>query len=164
MNTLLINRLISKSKLAGLLLLAVLIPSATGCVGLAAHIGYFIWGNKVPAEYPGLEDKRVAVICTAGGVNYGPDTATDLNRGIHGVNDVRDDISVVTTALFHAIQVNNLNVLSPGSSKLLGHLDRVRVVNCGVFKLSTGETDTFSVHQLDFGVDHHGRYSWGLGA
>ncbi|MBX3422621.1 MAG: hypothetical protein KF752_13795 [Pirellulaceae bacterium] len=48
------------------LLTLLLIPSA-GCVSAAANMLYAIRGNDIPAEYKGLTEKRVAVVCTTNG-------------------------------------------------------------------------------------------------
>jgi hypothetical protein len=53
------------------------VVSQTGCIGLAAHVIYAIRGNKVKAEYSGLEKKRVAVICVSSASTYGPDNAAE---------------------------------------------------------------------------------------
>ena len=70
--------------LAGLIVVALVLPSASGCVGMAAQLMYaFQGGNLIPASYDGLADQRVAVICrsdiTAAG--YSPECA-DLARKI----------------------------------------------------------------------------------
>ena len=50
---------------------AMLMLGVPGCVGLAAQIMYVIHGDKVEAEYEGLEEKRVAVVCVANRSAYG---------------------------------------------------------------------------------------------
>ncbi|MCA9261273.1 MAG: hypothetical protein KDA61_18790, partial [Planctomycetales bacterium] len=46
-------------------LAALLIASSTGCFQSMIATGIWLWqgGNVVPAEYEGLEDERVVVIC-----------------------------------------------------------------------------------------------------
>ena len=46
----------------GTILLVVLVQG-TGCVSLAANLLYAIRGNDLPAEYAGLNGKRVALLC-----------------------------------------------------------------------------------------------------
>ncbi len=41
-----------------------------------AQLMYVIKGHKIPAEYSGLEEKRVAVVCVSDSASYGPDTLT----------------------------------------------------------------------------------------
>lgn len=50
--------------------------SFSGCIGAATQLMYVIKGHKVPATYPGLEGKRVAVVCVSDANAYGPDTLT----------------------------------------------------------------------------------------
>jgi hypothetical protein len=52
---------------------AFLIP---GCVGIPAQLLYVIYGNKTPAEYAGLKDKKVAVVCVSDASAYGPNSLT----------------------------------------------------------------------------------------
>lgn len=50
-------------KYATWLMILAMIPSATGCVGLAAQILYVWKGTSVPPECRDLEHKKVAVLC-----------------------------------------------------------------------------------------------------
>ncbi|QDU97926.1 hypothetical protein [Lignipirellula cremea] len=61
-----------------LLFSTMILGSNTGCVGLAAHAMYFMYGNTVPAEFDGLEGRRVAVLCVADSSPAGAGTASDL--------------------------------------------------------------------------------------
>lgn len=84
------------SFVVGLLLLA-----STGCVGLTAQLLYVIKGDpQIPAEFPGLEGKRVAVVCVADTSNYDPSSASSqlaqgvgllLQRKIKNIKVVRPD-------------------------------------------------------------------------
>jgi hypothetical protein len=52
----------------GILLLAattggLLIASVSGCVNALAGVMYIVKGNDVDAEFPGLKNKRVAIVC-----------------------------------------------------------------------------------------------------
>ena len=60
------------------LTLAVLIPSS-GCIGISAHLLYFIkGGQKIDAEYKGLNGKRVAVVCVSENASYGPNSISSV--------------------------------------------------------------------------------------
>lgn len=59
-------------------LLALVLASTTGCVGLLAQIGYWSGANLVPAEYTGLEKSRVAVICVSSNAAYGVGIEAEL--------------------------------------------------------------------------------------
>jgi len=68
--------------LAGFFLVA-----ASGCVGLTAHMLYFVYGNQIPAAYEGLEDKRVAVVCKIASAQYNSNSAANdiakyIGRGL----------------------------------------------------------------------------------
>ena len=52
------------------------LSSGSGCIGLASHLLYVIKGEKVPAEFEGLEGKRVAVVCMSGSLGSDPGSAT----------------------------------------------------------------------------------------
>ncbi len=55
----------------------------SGCVGAMAQLLYVIKGHKVKAEYSGLEEKTVAVVCVTDSTAYGPDTlSTTINKAI----------------------------------------------------------------------------------
>lgn len=59
-----------------LLLAGLLVMSGSGCVGMTAQLIYAIRGNKVPAEFDGLRDKRVAVVCVANAASYDASAAS----------------------------------------------------------------------------------------
>ncbi|MFO0872002.1 MAG: hypothetical protein U0935_25480 [Pirellulales bacterium] len=61
-----------------LLAMACLLCSSSGCVGAAAHLMYILHGNKVPAEFEGLQGRRVAVVCVANSSSYDPGAAASI--------------------------------------------------------------------------------------
>jgi hypothetical protein len=60
------------------LLLAVLTLPATGCIGAVAQLLYLAQGEKVPAEFDGLKEKRVAVVCLSNSASAGPGSESDV--------------------------------------------------------------------------------------
>ncbi len=52
-----------------------LLPTATGCVNLAAHLLHAGLGNRVKPRYTGLVGQRVAVVCIAQSATFGPTSA-----------------------------------------------------------------------------------------
>ncbi|HEX4131628.1 MAG TPA: hypothetical protein VHZ24_16440 [Pirellulales bacterium] len=57
-------KLVSVCSLAmTLLLIAMVIVSQTGCASALAAVAYVIKGREIKAEYAGLKNKRVAVVC-----------------------------------------------------------------------------------------------------
>lgn len=55
---------------------------SSGCVSMAANMLYAIRGNELPAEYDGLTEKRVAVICSTDGASAGDAASTLLTSYI----------------------------------------------------------------------------------
>lgn len=43
-----------------------------GCIGASAQLLYLIYGNKVAAQYEGLANQKVAVVCVSDSSAYGP--------------------------------------------------------------------------------------------
>lgn len=48
----------------------------SGCIGVAAQLLYVIKGDKVEAEFEGLEGKRVAVVCLSNTSGFDPGSAS----------------------------------------------------------------------------------------
>jgi hypothetical protein len=69
-----------RSPRACLTLLALsILASSSGCIGLSAHLLYFFKGSqKIDAEYKGLEEKRVAVVCVSDSVSHGPSSISSM--------------------------------------------------------------------------------------
>jgi hypothetical protein len=59
-----------------MLLIGALGLTLSGCVGVPAQIMYVIFGHKVEAEFEGLNDKKVAVVCLSDASSYGSNTLT----------------------------------------------------------------------------------------
>ena len=57
------RRCLSCRSLWALVALASVLTAAPGCQGLLVTAAYFIKGTDADAEYPGLKDKLVAVVC-----------------------------------------------------------------------------------------------------
>lgn len=69
-------RLVRPRILLSLVAILGILP-ATGCIGLVANLIHAGWGDRVPARFGGLEEKRVAVVCLARSSLYGPMNAAD---------------------------------------------------------------------------------------
>ena len=78
-------------------LLVGLILPITGCVGMVAHALYVIKGDKIPAAYEGMEEKRVAVVCSSVSPANGPTSPSGMiARQVSTILQSRvDDIDVV---------------------------------------------------------------------
>jgi hypothetical protein len=71
------------------LCLAVL--SLGGCA-IVNHLMYVVNGATVPAEFDGLQDKRVAVVCVSANDDFGPDSTTVLlSRAVEDLLQQRVD-------------------------------------------------------------------------
>ena len=76
--------------------LAILMTS-TGCIRQMAQLLYVIKGHEVPADYDGLAESMIAVVCVSDASAYGPDTLTysiaknvsvKLSQGLQGTKIV----------------------------------------------------------------------------
>ena len=66
-----------KHSLAILILLLILPTS--GCIGLTSHFMYWIKGGpRIDAEFSGLQDKRVAVVCVTNSSSPSPNSISNL--------------------------------------------------------------------------------------
>lgn len=55
----------------------------TGCVGALAQLLYVVKGHKLKAQFPGLQEKTVAVVCVTDSTAYGPDTlSSTVNKAV----------------------------------------------------------------------------------
>ena len=59
-----------------MLLLASVLTVFPGCVGAVSQLLYVLKGHSVPAEFGGLEGKKIAVVCVSDASAYGPDPLT----------------------------------------------------------------------------------------
>ena len=67
-----VNSAASLRCIGALLLCSLLVTSSTGCVGgVVANLIHAAKGNKVPAEFGGLVEKRVAVVCVSQSESFG---------------------------------------------------------------------------------------------
>jgi hypothetical protein len=79
-------------RLAALTAVALLLP-LTGC-GFLSHVMYWTGGNMVPPKFPGLKDKKVAVVCFDAN-SSGPAPETDAVAKAIGRKLAMNDIQVV---------------------------------------------------------------------
>src|SRR5687768_8112120 len=72
----------------------------SGCNLLLTQLGYWSGGNLMPAEYAGLEEQRVAVVCVSDNSSYGVGTESELlarnvasllNERVKDIDVVRQD-------------------------------------------------------------------------
>lgn len=52
--------------------------SSFGCIGVGAHLLYWMKGTRIDPEFEGLEGKRVAVVCMSDSAPYGPDMSVKV--------------------------------------------------------------------------------------
>ncbi len=65
-------------KIAAVSALIVVLLVNTGCVGFTTWLIFVLKGEKHKAEFNGLKEKRVAVICVSDSSAYGSDAATEM--------------------------------------------------------------------------------------
>lgn len=90
---------LSKKSVILLLLVATSCALATGCVSLAANMLYAIRGNDSPAEFDGMKESRIAVVCSTTGsgaseaINslISSHISSDLTRSLAKASVVRQD-------------------------------------------------------------------------
>ena len=84
------------STTAGFLLVTIsLLMVNGGCVGLLAQMGYWTGASLVPAEYDGLEEQRVAVVCVYKKASYGVGMEAELlARGVDRI--LKDNVKKIT--------------------------------------------------------------------
>lgn len=79
-------------------MLLALVSSSAGCIGMAAQLLYVIKGDKVPAEFEGLEGKKVAVVSVSNTSGFDPGSAAsslaqyiefNLRKNVKKINLVR---------------------------------------------------------------------------
>ncbi len=58
------------------LVAASFLVASSGCVGLVANLMNVAHGNLVPAQFKGLEERRVAVVCVSNSEAFGPTSAS----------------------------------------------------------------------------------------
>ena len=59
-----------------LMLPLAILTTSSGCINQMAQLLYVIKGHEVPADYEGLNESKVAVVCVSDASAYGPDTLT----------------------------------------------------------------------------------------
>lgn len=124
-----------------LICLLVAFPLATGCAG-ASQLIYFFQGNRVPAKYAALKDKKVAVVCVAAN-GGGPGTEADalarsiskiLAREVPGIDVVPQD------KVIDWMDKNNWNQLDYKQVGRGVKADNVVAVELGSFTIHEGQT------------------------
>lgn len=59
------------TRVALMIVVLLAVPSASGCVGILSTMRWLGGGNPMPAEYAGLKEQRVAVVCVSEDSSYG---------------------------------------------------------------------------------------------
>lgn len=66
-------------------MLAVVVATSTGCIGMATQLLYVLKGHRIPAAYDGLKNQRVAVVCVSDSSAFGPNGLTEsVGRAVGG--------------------------------------------------------------------------------
>ncbi len=140
-----------------LAMIAAVSLSTSGCVGMLAQIGWVTGGDLHPAEYAGLEGKKVAVVVVTNGSTYGPGSeAVLLGRGIerHLRMEVSDIEIINQDKIADWVDQNNWNHIDYIEvGKGLG-ADMVIGIDVENYSLTDGQTmfkgrSDFSIKVLD---------------
>ncbi|MFK7738526.1 MAG: hypothetical protein AB8B50_21045 [Pirellulaceae bacterium] len=90
------RRFVEKSTVCLWVALLLVVPSSVGCVSLVANLMHAIHGNNVPAEFEGLNGKRVALVCSTDEGFRSTATSTILVNNLHAaLNTHLDEIQLV---------------------------------------------------------------------
>lgn len=123
--------------------LFLMLAVGSGCTGIAAQLGWMIYGRYEQPEYKGLKGKRVAIVVNSDASAYGPNTMTKTlaaHIGVYLTNNVKD-IDVVRQADIENWKDNNNFEISDYVE--LGNAmnaDRVVAVEVGSYSLAEGQT------------------------
>tara|TARA_R110002049_G_scaffold72490_2_gene187154 strand:+ start:172586 stop:173329 length:744 start_codon:yes stop_codon:yes gene_type:complete len=66
------------SALLGTAFVAIILTTQPGCLGLYSNLMHAVGADKVPAEYEGLEDSRVAIVTVTDSSQYSNDTSARI--------------------------------------------------------------------------------------
>ena len=120
-----------------------LMLATTGCIGGMAQLLYVIKGHKSPAEYPGLADKRVAVVCVSDASAYGPDTLSYTVSKHVSIKLANSDekISLVPPGeIEEFLDLNGWDESQIGSLGAEVKADMVVVIEVGAYTIHEGST------------------------
>ncbi len=120
-----------------------ILTTSTGCIRQMAQLLYVIKGHEVPADYDGLEDSRIAVVCVSDASAYGPDTLTySIARNV----SVKLAKGLKDTEIVGPAKVENWidrNGWDPVEATTLGEdleADKVLVIEIGSYSIHDGVT------------------------
>lgn len=116
---------------------------ASGCVGTLANLVHMANGNLVPARYPGLKEKRVAVVCVSDSESFGPSYASQtLAREVGKL--IRINVPKVTVispqTIANWIDRNNWDSLDYKAVGRGVNADMVVAIDLSSFSLHEGKT------------------------
>ena len=140
------------------------IASSFGCTGIAAQLGWMLYGRYEQAEYDGMKGKRVAVVVNSDASSYGPNLLTKAlsnHVGVYLTNNVKD-IEVVRQGEIENWKDNNnwsiSNYVELGKAM---KADRVLAIEIGSYSTREGQTllkgranITVSVYNIENGGAH----------
>ncbi len=134
-----------------------------GCIGAISHMLYVIKGNDIPAEYKGLEGKRVAVVCVSDSGSYDPGSvAASLSGTVEdllGAN-VKEIELIYQNEVTEWIDGNNWSEIDYSEVGRGVDADMVVAIDLLSFSLHEGKTlykGRASVKITVFDIKHHGR-------
>lgn len=122
--------------------LALICCPSSGCVSMAANMLYAIRGNELPAEYDGLSEKRVAIICSIEGASAGEAASTLLSSYISSIltEKLPKAHLVPTDEVDHRMEIEGWSKSDFGSIGKGLNADQVVMVRVSNLKLRDGAT------------------------
>jgi len=126
-----------------LLLPLALLTTSTGCIRQMAQLLYVIKGHEVPADYDGLAESKIAVVCVSDASAYGPDTLTySIAKNV----SVKLSQGLKKTEIISPAKIENWidqNGWDPVDAATLGEdlgADKVLVIEIGAYSIHDGAT------------------------
>ena len=134
--------------------LALVVSASAGC-GLVVNLIHAGWGHMVPAEFEGLSDHRVAVVCVSSSASYGPLPVSEMVARQVGsllVQKVRHIELIEQQTIDQWIDENDWNQIDYLE---IGHgvgADRLVAIDLLSFSLHEGQTMYKGRAELDIKV------------
>ena len=124
-------------------LLAVVLVTSSGCVGLVANLIHAGWGNQVDARFAELALSKVAVVCLSNTSAFGPSSAAEeiAERVEEKLNDRIPEITIVDQqAIANWMDENDWNETDYRELAVGLEVDYLIAIELESFSLYDGQT------------------------
>jgi hypothetical protein len=123
--------------------LALVLAGNVGCFGIAAQLGWMLWGRYEKAEYDGLKDKRVAVVVVSDASSYGPNVMTKMlatHISTYLNNNVKNIEMINQSEIEKWKDANNWQIADYVELGRALNADRIVAVEISSYSLTEGQT------------------------